>query len=128
MVGVLSHVAIGLLSALLVYLIHKRRDFSLAIFIGNLFPDIIQFGLLAVEQMFSSAKPFYQTILNYVSVPVYWFGSITFLLATVLLFYDVRQVNKKRTRDYADLLLFFLVGVILHLIMDHAILEHGPWI
>ena len=50
MPGVLVHVSIGVLSALLVYFVHYKSKYSVAIFIGNLLPDWIKFGISALKQ------------------------------------------------------------------------------
>ena len=50
MPGAIPHIAVGLLSAAIVHLKHFKLEFSLAIFIGNLLPDAINFGISAIVQ------------------------------------------------------------------------------
>lgn len=51
MPGALIHIGIGLLCALIVYFLRFKLEFSLAIFIGNLLPDVIKFGFSAIKQL-----------------------------------------------------------------------------
>ncbi len=50
MPGAIPHLIVGLLSAAIVHKKHMKLEFSLAIFMGNLLPDAITFGISAITQ------------------------------------------------------------------------------
>ena len=50
MAGVLIHLLAALVSATVVYYMHFRFEFSLAIFVGNFIPDVLKFGFAGLVQ------------------------------------------------------------------------------
>lgn len=133
MPGALIHIGIALLSALIVHYKHFRLEFSNAIFLGNLLPDVIKFGAAmlysgTLDPMKIDRGFLYQTLAEKTSTSTIWFTLGFFFLALLLFFYHYHIVQKKRMEEYAELSGFFLVGVITHLILDALIVEQGPWI
>ncbi len=133
MPGVIPHIAVGLLSATAVHVKHFRTEFSLAIFIGNLLPDVIKFGLSAAKQgtlaVFSiNQDGFYHSLDKITYNYANWFtlGFFFLLLATFLYHYHV--IKKKKLWEYEEVYVFLLLGIVTHLIMDALIIEKGPWV
>ncbi len=132
MPGALVHVAAGLLSAALVHLKHFKLEFSLAIFIGNLFPDAIRQGVSAVAQgtlnvMNVKEDRLFNFLAATTNNPANWFTFGFFLLLLITFFYHYHVIKKKKLWEYEELYVFLLLGIITHLIMDALIFEKGPW-
>jgi hypothetical protein len=132
MPGAIPHITVGLLSAFAIHLKHFKLEYSLAIFLGNLLPDMIKFGFSAIKQgtfaiFIINQDGFYQVLSKLTTNPANWFtiGFFILLLATFLYHYHV--IKKKKLWEYEELYVFLLLGVITHLIMDVLIIEKGPW-
>lgn len=132
MPGAIPHIAAGLLSAAIVHYRHLRLEFSLAIFIGNLLPDVIKFGISAIAQgtvkiFYVKQDALYHKLNELTYAPINWFtvGFFLLLLATFLYHYHV--IKKNKLWEYEELYVFLLMGIITHLVMDALIVEKGPW-
>ena len=132
MPGAIPHILVGLLSAAIVHKKHMRLEFSIAIFLGNLLPDVIKFGVSALVQ--GTWRIFYikqDNLYHALSLVTYntanWFtlGFFLLLLATFLYHYHV--IKKKKLWEYEELYIFLLIGIFTHLVMDALIIEKGPW-
>lgn len=133
MPGALIHVVVGLLCALVVHLRHFRLEFSNAIFIGNLLPDVIKFGAAmlyskTLDPMRVDRSFLYQTLAENTSAATIWFTIGFFLLAMLLFLYHYHIVQKKRLEEYAELYGFLLLGILIHLLLDAFFIEQGPWV
>ena len=132
MPGAIPHIAVGLLSAAFVHLKHFRLEFSLAIFIGNLLPDVLKFGLTAVKQgtvkLFSVRQDStFNLLADVTSSPANWFTLGFFLLLLTAFLYHYHVIKKKKLWEYEELYVFLLIGILTHLVMDALIVEQGPW-
>lgn len=132
MPGAVPHIAVGLLSAAFVHLKHFRLEFSLAIFIGNLLPDVIKFGITAIRQgtlavFYVKQDGFFHSLSSLTSDYANWFTVGFFLLLLVTFLYHYHVIKKKKLWEYEELYVFLLIGIITHLIMDALIMEKGPW-
>lgn len=132
MSGILTHLFVAVLSALIIHLIHFKWEYSTAIFLGNLIPDIPKFALTAVKQgslnIFGvNQDSFYWNIASLTSNTANWFALGFFVaLASTYLFHH--HVIKKKTMEEYDLLYVFLVaGILTHLIMDVFFIETSAW-
>ena len=132
MPGAIPHIIAGLLSAAIVHKKHMRLEFSIAIFIGNLFPDVIKFGISAIAQgtvnVFSIKQDsLYHTLSAITYNPGNWFTFGFFMLLSITLLYHYHVIKKKKLWEYEELYIFLLIGIIMHLVMDALIIEKGPW-
>src|SRR3989344_550789 len=133
MPGALIHVAVALLCALVVHLRHFRLEFSNAIFIGNLLPDVIKFGAAmlysrTVDPMAIDRGWLYRTLAEQTSAYTVWFTLGFFLLALLIFLYHFHIVQKKKMEEYAELWGFLLLGILTHLVLDAFFTEQGPWV
>ncbi|HLC66482.1 MAG TPA: hypothetical protein VJK52_02475 [Candidatus Nanoarchaeia archaeon] len=133
MPGALIHVAVGLLCAFIVHLRHFRLEFSNAIFIGNLLPDVIKFGAAmlysrTLDPMKIDRGYLYQMLAENTSAYTVWFTIGFFLLAVLIFLYHFHVVQKRKMEEYAELWGFLLLGIIVHLVLDALFVEQGPWI
>ena len=132
MPGAIPHILVGLLSAAIVHKKHMRLEFSAAVFLGSLLPDVITFGISAFVQ--STIKIFsirQDSLFNRLVITTYnpanWFtlGFFVLLLGTFLYHYHV--IKKKKLWEYEELYIFLLIGILTHLVMDALFIEKGPW-
>ncbi len=133
MPGVLGHVTAGVLSALIVYLIHFKFEYSLSIFVGNLLPDVLKFGVAALRQgtlnLFGVTQDAaYQSFAAITYSPANWFTAGFFVLGAALLLYHFHYIKEKTMEEYDELYVFLLIGVLVHLFMDAYYIESSPWI
>jgi putative Mn2+ efflux pump MntP len=134
MAGALVHVGIGLLAALVVHLVHFKLEYSLAIFVGSLLPDVLKFGFTALKQgtlsvtSMNLGDPFYQFWSSLTGGAANWFSVGFFVFGGTLLLYHFHYIKKKKMVEYDELYVFLLVGVVIHLILDGLIIEQGVWV
>jgi len=127
--GLIHHFLAGAASLILVYLFTKRKDYSVAIFIGNFLPDFVGAGYAALA--IASLNPI--TILH--SQP--WFSfqrnlftiSFWMILQTVFigayLFYHVYIRKKTLHNEFEANIGFLLIGFLTHMLMDLLVIEKG---
>ena len=132
MPGAIPHIIAGLISAAVVHKKHMRLEFSIAIFVGNLAPDVIKFGISAIVQgtvkVFSIKQDSMYSTLNAITYnPGNWFTFGFFLLLLITFLYHYHVIKKKKLWEYEELYIFLLIGIVTHLIMDALIIEKGPW-
>lgn len=132
MPGAILHILIGLLSAAIVHKKHMRLEFSIAVFLGNLVPDSITFGISAVVQgtvkVFSIKQDsLFSKLVSTAYSPANWFTLGFFLLLLTTFLYHYHVIKKKKLWEYEELYIFLLIGILTHLIMDVLIIEKRPW-
>ncbi|HLD97060.1 MAG TPA: hypothetical protein VI934_01820 [Candidatus Nanoarchaeia archaeon] len=132
MPGAIPHILVGLLSAAIVHAKHMRLEFSIAIFIGNLLPDAIKFGISAIKQgtlavFYIKQDGFYHFLSAITSNTANWFTLGFFILLLITFLYHYHIIKKKKLWEYEELYVFLLIGIITHLVMDAFIIEKGPW-
>ena len=133
MAGALTHTVIALFCAYLVYHQHYRTEFSLAIFVGNFVPDVIKFGISAIAQgrmnILAIEHDWLYDLLNTMSSdPVNWFLLGLFLVSLTLLLYHFHIIKEKTMKEYDELYMFLVIGIVVHLVLDVLVIEVNPWI
>ena len=131
--GVLTHLIIGIVIALMVRFMHYKLEFSLAAFVGNLLPDALKFGITAIKQLtwkiFAvNQDGFYQFLAVHTSNYANWFSLGFFLFGATILLYHYHVIKKKKLFEYDELYVFLLVGIVMHLITDAIVIESNAWI
>ena len=131
--GLLTHLAIGGIAAIIVHLLHYKLEFSLSIFVGNLLPDTIKFGLTALKQLtwkifYVEKDAFYHKLAVETASYANWFAVGFFVIVSAWLLYHYHVIKKKKMFEYDELYVFLLAGVILHLMTDSLVIENGPWL
>lgn len=130
MPGILIHVAVAVLCLVVVHLIHFKWEFSWSIFAGNFVPDALKFGLSAIKQgtlkIFRVNQDSFFDSVNYFSNNVKnWFSLGFFIFGFTFVLYHFHYIKKKKLEEYDELYLFFLTGIIIHLVLDILIKESG---
>ena len=132
MPGAIPHIVAGLLSAAIVHKKHMRLEFSAAIFLGNLLPDAITFGISALVQgtirIFKIQQDgLFHGLVSTAYNPANWFSLGFFILLLGAFLYHYHVIKKKKLWEYEELYVFLLLGILTHLIMDAFIIETSPW-
>ncbi len=127
--GLLHHLLAGAAALIFVYLFTRRKDYSSAIFIGNLLPDFVGAGYAAIAIM--SLNPV--TILHSqawlsfdksIAVISFWMIlQVIFVIA--YLFYHVYVRKKILHQELEANIGFLLIGFVIHMLMDFLIIEKG---
>jgi len=132
MAGALIHIFIGLLSAVIVHFIHFKKEFSFAVFIGNLLPDALKFGISAIVQ--GSILIFrvehdstYNVLASITGNFNYWFTTLIFVAAVCAFLYHHKYIKKKTMKEINKLYGFLLIGILIHLAIDFLVQEKGIW-
>lgn len=134
--GILHHLAAGIISALIVYFIFKRKDYPVAIFIGNFLPDLI--GAAYASLITMSLNPvvvlksaaWFSIDKSYVTQSFWIFLQAIFICG--FLFFHIYIRRKRKLRDKFDHefegnLGLLMLGFIIHIMMDMLIMEQGIW-
>ncbi|MBR9691105.1 hypothetical protein GOV08_05470 [Candidatus Woesearchaeota archaeon] len=133
MAGALVHIGVGVLLALIVHFIHFKFEYSIAIFIGGLLPDVIKFGFTAIKQITLNIfkiqqDSFYMMLSDVTSSYTVWFTLGFFVFTTTVFLFHYHYIKKKGMEEYDKLYIFLLIGIIVHLILDTLIIETNPWL
>ncbi|MDP4012202.1 MAG: hypothetical protein Q8R00_01185 [Candidatus Nanoarchaeia archaeon] len=123
MPGALIHIAAGLLSAFIVFRLYKKLEFSLAIFLGNLLPDVIKISFLAMYHKNLDLTGLIQSNYHHFTHGLangLWFTLVFFIFWIVLgwLLYHYHFVKKKKFYEWEELIIFLLIGYIIHIALD----------
>ena len=132
MAGAIPHIVIGLISAIAIHFMHFRYEFSMAVFLGNLLPDAIKFGVSTIVQgtfLFFKIEQdaLYWAMAEVTSSFGYWITMLVFTIALTSVLWDHKYVKKREMKEINEIWGFLVIGIITHLIMDTFILE-GNWI
>lgn len=133
MPGIIIHVIAATICLVIVHLLHFKWEYSLSIFVGQFVPDAIKIGFTAIKQGTLSIlnikkDAFYYFLREHSSSYTDWFALGFFIFGLMLLLYHFHVIKKKKMEEYDELYVFFLIGIILHLILDALIFEKGIWI
>ncbi|MBU0758418.1 MAG: hypothetical protein KKF44_10195 [Nanoarchaeota archaeon] len=132
MPGILPHLGAAIICMIVVHCIHFKWEFSWSIFVGNFIPDAIKFGFVGLVQgtfsiLLIEKDEFYRSISNITSNPTNWFSLGFFIIGMPLVLYHFHVIKKKKMEEYDELYVFFLIGIIIHLVMDLLFVEKGIW-
>ena len=112
---------------------HKVFLFSLSIFIGNIIVDFFKFFIPAIIQknwkiFFIKQDELFLTIANITNNFFYWVFFIFIFFIIVNYLYKKHIINKRNFFEFDEILFLFLIGVLIHLIVDFFVIEKGVWI
>lgn len=131
--GVLTHAIIGIFSGAVVYYFWRKPEFFFATLVGNTVVDFFKFFFAAVKQgslrIFSikhdSTFWFWADLTNNWAN---WFALGFFALTLIIFLYHHHVIRKKTFWEYDELIWAFLIGVVIHLIIDLLVFEQNAWI
>jgi hypothetical protein len=133
MAGLLTHVTIALVGFLIGTFAFKNYRYGLAFAIGSLIPDLTDFGLAGIRQgSFNPSvimtNPAFHPLAVFSHSALTWvlMGLLFILLMGILYKYD--KIKRKNFITGWVCVIFFIVGVAVHLIIDQLIIETSYWI
>ena len=134
--GILHHLAAGIISAIIVYFIFKRKDYPVAIFIGNFLPDLV--GAAYASLMTLSLNPavilksdaWFSIDKFYITQSFWIFLEALFITGFIFFHLYLKRAGKtqrKFDREFEGNLGLLMFGFITHMMMDMLIMEQGIW-
>lgn len=133
MAGLLTHLGISLALFIVTSLIFRKSIYGISVAIGQLIPDAIKFGITGIK-----LKTLSPTVI--ISDDLFWeleflmndyhtwvILGIIVVLSSFFLYY-FRKIKKQKAKEINWNYLIFVIGVIIHLIIDLLIIETSYWI
>jgi len=133
MAGLLTHLSIALVGFIIGTFIFKNYKYGLAFLLGQFMPDLISFGItgtfqkslnpsiIMTNKLFASMAFLGHTFIHWIV-----FGLIVF--AIILILYKTKKITKEKYKTFFFMLIFFLIGIAIHLIVDVFVIETSYWI
>lgn len=131
--GAITHIGIGIAGFLIGKYVFKDWKLGFAFLVGSIIPDLIDFGLLTLylgyfDYYGHMAHPWFDFLSMLGHTWWHWL-----LLVGVLGFgsfgaYISKLISLERFKCVLKFLLFFLVGVSLHLLIDILVIETYYWL
>jgi len=133
MAGLLTHLLVSSGLALMVFYLFRNWIYSVAVAIGHLAPDLVDFGITGIKS--GSLNPS-RIIFDPWFYPLKLFGHNFFnwliigliIFAIVFFFYKLKKLSRKKLVIVTISIALFLVGVLFHLGLDSLIQETNHWI
>ena len=132
MAGLLTHLLISLGLFLFVYLFFKKWYYGFSAFLGQLMPDIIKFGFVAIKiESLSYAKilryPLFYVLEKETGFHL-WTILFFFVIAFAFVLYSMKIIDKGTRKKMMLASFIFCLSALLHLIVDIFIIERSPWV
>ncbi|MEK6918360.1 MAG: hypothetical protein AABW51_05425 [Nanoarchaeota archaeon] len=137
--GLLTHLSAGIIGAVIIYFafyrFHTKEKiiFGLVFILGNLLPDLVDFGILGVEMgslnpseimknpLFDAFALWGHTFSNWAVIAlVFW--------VVVFLIYEFEKISKKTLIVMIISTILILIGILIHLKIDVLVIEKSYWI
>jgi hypothetical protein len=139
MAGLLTHLGAGIIGALIIYFAFykskpkKKIIYGLIFILGNIVPDLIDFGVLGIKMgsvnpskimqnpLFDAFALLGHTFSNWLIVALIF-------IAIALFLYEIEKISKKSLITIMISTILILIGVFIHLKLDVLIIETNNWI
>ncbi len=133
MAGLLTHLGIAFFGFLVGYVMFKKLSYGVSFFIGHLIPDVLKFGITGVKLWTASPgeivkDSLFLKIEALASNYNLWIILGVFIIALSFFFYHIHKIRKSDMKTIDKSYVFFILGVIIHLIVDIYIIEKSYWI
>jgi len=133
MAGLLTHVAISLVLFILVLSIFRKFWYAFAIFIGQIIPDAVKFGITGIKLRTLSPRLIVRDSLFWklesliTSYPFWVVLGILIAFASFFLYY-FKKLKKEQAKEINWTYVFLVIGVVIHLIIDTIVFENSYWV
>ena len=133
MPGLLTHLSVALVGAVIIYLVSKNWKFGMCFAFGHVIPDVLKFGIPGIKMKTISfyeivASDMFRQIGAYSDSFLVWIFVCLLLIVVLFWLYQSGKITKKKFYKLSLGALIILSGVILHLILDIFIIEKSYWI
>ncbi len=131
--GVLTHFSVAIILGGIIWIFSKKWYYGVAFGIGHLIPDLISFGITGIKQKslnpsiimtndwFSPLATFSHNALNWVLI-------LLGITVIGVFLYCIKKISKKKFLAWILTEICFIVGLIIHLILDKIVIESNYWI
>lgn len=132
MAGLLSHLAIAFFGALIILVFTRKIYFSLLFIVGHLIPDVLKFGLAglklnSIDYFLIVRDPLFHKIDLLASNYHLWISAMLLVIGASYFLFCLRKIKKDNMKNIALGTGFFIIGVLIHLIIDIFIIEKNYW-
>lgn len=133
MAGLLTHLGISSVLFIIVLIIFRKFWYGFAIFIGQIIPDAVKFGITGIKLgTFSPSlilkDDLFWKLESLMSNYHTWVSLGIFIVLSSFFLYYIRKMKKQQLKDINWSYLLFVIGVIVHLVIDVFIIEHSYWV
>ena len=133
MAGLLTHLIISFVLFIIVLVISRRFLYGFFIFIGQLIPDAIKFGVTGIKLWTASPNVIIRDSLFWklealTSSYHTWVNLGLFIILTSLFLYSQNKLKKEHVQEISWSYLLLVIGVAIHLAIDLFIIETSYWI
>jgi hypothetical protein len=133
MAGLTTHLIIVLVFGLSIWIFSKKWYYGAAFGLGHLIPDLISFGITGLKQKSLNpgvimTNPLFSPLATFSHNAFNWVAILLVLWLVFVFLYSFKKIDKKKFSNYILVLVYFIFGVVLHLIIDKIILEKNYWI
>ncbi len=133
MAGLLTHLGISLGLLVVAMIVSRKWMYGFSIFIGQLIPDAVKFGITGIKLRTFSPNliikdELFWKLESLMSNYHIWVALGIFIVLSSLFFYYLRKMKKQQLKDINWSYLLFVIGVIIHLVIDIFIIERSYWI
>lgn len=128
--GLLTHLSVSIIGFLVGTFIFNNWKYGIAFFIGQLTPDLIDFGTIG---LFTGSTNPQEIMLSPWFLPLMRLGHtfwhwIVFGLVVFIILFVLNKMKKIKYKVWLIVLLFLIAGVGTHIAIDHIIIENSYWI
>ncbi|MCK5449897.1 hypothetical protein KAI32_03455 [Candidatus Pacearchaeota archaeon] len=133
MPGILTHLTVAFIGAVIIYFISRKKVYSFAFVFGTIIPDAIKFGIPGLMSNTINfytilADPLYGKLSPIMDSFEFWIilCGLVFLIGYLLLGFEFIDKKKAKTIFISNTISFIAIAI--HLIMDIFIIEKSYWI
>ncbi len=133
MAGLLTHLGISLALLVITMIISRKWMYGFSIAIGQLIPDAVKFGITGIKLRTFSPNlilkdDLFWTLEGLMSNYHTWVILGIFIVLSSFFLYYLRKMKKQQLKDINWSYLLFVIGVIVHLVIDVFIIERSYWV
>src|SRR3989338_6728398 len=123
MAGLLTHLIISSVLFIIVLVISRRFLYGFFIFIGQLIPDAIKFGVTGIKLWTASPNLIIRDSLFWklealTSSYHTWVNLGLLIILTSLFLYSQNKLKKEHVKEISWSYLLLVIGVVIHLVID----------
>jgi uncharacterized protein YacL len=133
MAGLSTHLIIVFVVGISVWIFSKKWYYGAAFGIGHLISDLISFGIPGIKMgsldpSVIMTHPWFQTLALFSHNAFNWAIIAMGVWLIAVLLYSLKKIERKTFAATILTIIFFIVGVIIHLVVDKLIIETSYWI
>ncbi len=133
MPGILTHLTVALVGAIIIYLISQKKVYSLAFVFGTIIPDAIKFGIpglkLGTINFYKIlADPLFGILCPILDSFEFWTILCGLVFLTGYLLWEFKVIDWKNVRVLFISNAICFIAIVIHLVMDIFIIEKSYWI